>query len=47
MDWEAEWDSLSNDSWVAEKNLAGTLRKIVREFRKSWDFILYNITLVL
>ena len=37
MDWEAEWDGLSNDLWVAEKNLAGTSQKMVREFRKWWD----------
>ena len=40
IDWEAEWDNLSNDDrepWVAEKNLAGTTQKSVREFRKLWD----------
>ena len=37
VDWEAEWNSLSNESWVAEKNLAGTLQKMVREFRRWWD----------
>ena len=40
IDWEAEWDNLSNadrESRVAEKNLAQTTQKTVREFRKSWD----------
>ena len=40
IDWEAEWDNLSNadrESCVAEKNLAQTTQKTVREFRKPWD----------
>ena len=40
IDWEAEWDDLGNDdgeSRVAEKNLAQSTQKIVREFRKWWN----------
>ena len=41
IDWEAEWDNLSNNdgkSRVAEKNLAQATQKPVRKFRKSWDW---------
>ena len=53
--WEAEWNSLSNDSCVAEKSLAGGSQKLVRESRKWWDRYLpyslqyhaYSLTLYL
>ena len=40
IDWEAEWDNLSNDddeSRVAEKNLSQATQETVQEFRKPWD----------
>ena len=37
MDWEAEWDDLSNnEQWVTETHLAGSTQKAVRDFRKWW-----------
>ena len=38
--WETEWNSLSNESWVAEKEPGGTSQKMIWEFRKWWDLIL-------
>ena len=34
MDWGAEWDDLSNESWVPETNLAGSTQKVMQDFRK-------------
>ena len=47
IDWEAECDNLSNgdgESRVPEKNLAQSIQKIVREFRKWWDRYLPSLT---
>ena len=49
IDWEAEWDNLSNDdgeSRVAEKNLAQATQKTVREFRRSWDWYLHSFSTI-
>ena len=49
IDWEAEWDTLSNDdveARVAEKNLAQATQKTVREFPKSWDWYLPSFSTI-
>ena len=49
MDWEAEWDDLSNnDPWVTETHLAGSTQKAVQDFRKWWNRYLpsFSATLI-
>ena len=49
IDWETEWDNLSNDDHeprVAEKNLAQTTQKSVREFRKLRDWCLPSFSTI-
>ena len=49
IDWEAEWDNLSNDDReprVAEKNLTLTTQKSVRGFRKWWNRYLPSFSII-
>ena len=42
MDWEAEWDDLSNNElWAAEMHLAGSsTQKAAHDLWKCWNFSL-------